>query len=488
MRRAVAALAANQGLATGAAACPDEEDQPQVEDKGAGMPRPSTPVGDVGPAGAGDPYFPTLGNAGYDVGHYTLDLDYDAETDVLAGTATIEAKATAALESFNLDLAGMEVESVTVGGDEAAFERDNDELVITPSEGIAEGATFTTAVEYGGEPDAAIADSLGIEVGWVETPDGAYVLSEPDGAHTWYPVNDHPSDKAAYTFRLTVADPLVAAANGNLTDQKTVDGRTTFVWEAEEPMASYLVEVAVGQFVIEDGGTAGDVVIRNVIATELVEQASAAAEVTPEMVEFFAEEWGPYPFDAYGILVVDVSLGVALETQTLSLFGADTCCFPGSDVILAHELAHQWFGDAVTIAQWRDIWLNEGFATYAEWMWAEEADGVPIAESAKRIYDALASEEQSRPILDPGPDGLFDAPVYERGGLTLYALQAEVGDAVFDEMMRTYFERYNGKTVTTQDFVDVAEEVSGRDLGPLFDAWLTELDLPPFPKPPPPAS
>jgi aminopeptidase N len=429
-----------------------------------------------------------LGNAGYDVGHYTLDLGYEPGTDVLSGTVTIEAKATTALESFNLDLAGMEVESVTVDGDEAAFDRDDAEVVITPPERIAEGSTFTTAVTYGGEPDAAIADALGIEVGWVETDDGAYVLSEPDGAHTWYPVNDHPSDKATYTFRLTVPDPLVAAANGVLTDQTTVGGKTTFVWEADDPIASYLVEVAVGEFVIQDGGTAGDVTIRNVLATELADDASAAAERTPEMVEFFAEQWGPYPFDAYGILVVDVALSVALETQTLSLFGADTCCFPGSDVILAHELAHQWFGDAVSPARWQDIWLNEGFATYAEWMWAEHADGVPIADSAKATHGESAAEEQTRPILDPGPDGLFDAPVYDRGGLTLYALQVEVGDATFEEIMRTYFERYNGESVTTQDFVDVAEEVSGRDLRSLFDPWLTELDLPPFPEAPPPAN
>ncbi len=482
MRRALAALAALTLVAT---ACTDDDEQARPPaDKGAGAPLPSTPR-DVGPAGAGDPYFPTLGNAGYDVEHYTLDLDYDPGTDVLGGTATIEAEAMDALELFHLDLVGMEVASVTVDGTEADYERDDAELVVTPAEPLGAGEPFTTVVTYSGVPDAAIADSLGIEVGWVTTEDGAYVLSEPDGARTWYPVNDHPSDKAAYTFELTVPDPYVAAANGVLTERTPANGQTTFVWDAPEPMASYLAEVAVGEFVIEDDGTAGDVAIRNVYAADLAEEAARATESTAEMVEFFSEKWGPYPFDAYGVLVVDVPLGVALETQTLSLFGPDTV---GNEIILAHELAHQWFGDAVSLARWRDIWLNEGFATYAEWMWAEHADGIPIARSAEQIYEAQSPGGQSRPILDPGPDGLFAAPVYERGGLTLYALRLEVGDAVFDEILGTYFERFNGESVTTDDFVAVAEEVSGEDLDALFAAWLLQTDLPPFPKAPPPAS
>jgi aminopeptidase N len=482
MRRALAALAVLTLIAT---ACTDDDDPGnRVEDKGAGVPQPSTPR-DVGPAGAGDPYFPTLGNAGYDVEHYTLDLDYDPGTDVLGGTATIAAEATEALELFHLDLAGMEVASVTVDGAEAEFDRDNAELIVTPAQPVGEGTDFTTVVAYSGVPDAALADALGIEVGWVTTDAGAYVLSEPDGAHTWYPVNDHPSDKAGYTFELTVPDPFVAAANGVLTERTTADGATTFVWEAPDPMASYLAIVAVGEFVIDDQGSAGDVSIRNVYPADIAEAAARGTERTPEMLAFFSGKWGPYPFDAYGVLVVDVPLGVALETQTLSLFGPDTV---GDEIVVVHELAHQWFGDAVSPARWRDIWLNEGFATYAEWMWTQHADGTPIAQTAKGVYDGLSGEQQSRAILDPGPDGLFAAAVYERGGLTLYALQVEVGDAAFDEILRTYFERFNGKSVTTDDFVGVAEEVSGKDLDALFAAWLVETDLPPFPKAPPPAS
>jgi aminopeptidase N len=475
MRRALAALAV---LALFGAACGngDDTDANADADRGDGGER----ARDDAAAGIGDPYFPGLGNPGYDTDHYALDLAYDPATDVLDGTVVIDAHATDDLASFNLDLAGMGVSAVSVDDAEARFERDGDELVVTPTDELDDGADFTVDVSYSGVPEPAVLDQFGVEVGWRTTDDGSFTLSQPDGAHTWYPVNDHPSDKASYTFRLTVPEPYVAAANGVLTEELAGEGETTFVWEAPDPMASYLTQVAVGEFVIEDAGTAGDVVIRNVFASDLAEEASAAAARTLEMVEFYAEEWGPYPFDVYGMLVVDTELGLALETQTLSVFGADTCCFAGADVIQVHELAHQWFGDAVSPARWRDIWLSEGFATYAEWMWAEHADGVPIAESAAEAYDFLADDFDG-PIGDPGTDGLFGDAVYVGGALTLAALRAEVGEETFDEIVRTYFERFDGESVTTDDFVAVAEEVSGEDLGDFFDDWLEATRLPPFP-------
>lgn len=438
--------------------------------------------GKAGAAGVGDRYFPTLGNGGYDVEHYTLELSYEPGSGLLAGTATIEAEATKALKSFHLDFAGLEVESVTVDGDEAEFERDDAELIVTPADTLARGGTFAIVVAYSGVPDPGSDPSLGIPLGWVPIDDGSYVLSEPNGAQNWYPVNDHPSDKATYTFRITVPDPLIAAANGLLTEQVPGDGSTTYVWESGDPIASYLVEVAVGNFVIVEDGTAGEVPIRHVFAEDLAQEATEAAEKTPEMVEFYAAEWGPYPFEAYGALVVDTPLGVALETQTLSLFGSDTALFGGSEIIFAHELAHQWFGDAVTNARWRDIWLNEGFATYAEWMWEEHEGDATIDERAEDIYRGYEASGDDTIVLDPGPDGLFSAAVYERGGLTLYALRVEVGAETFTEILRTYFEKFDNQSVTTEDFVEVAEDVSGKNLDALFAAWLAQAELPPFPE------
>jgi aminopeptidase N len=180
-----------------------------------------------------------------------------------------------------------------VNGDDADFDHDRGELIVTPDRRLREGKDFTVAVTYAGVPDADEEDSLGIPIGWVEIEGGSYVLSEPDGASTWYPVNDHPSDKATYDFRLTVPDPFVAVANGVLTDQIAADGSTTYVWDADDPIASYLVEVAVGDFVLEDAGTVGDVQIRHAFARELADDGAEAAETTPEMLEFFSEVFGP---------------------------------------------------------------------------------------------------------------------------------------------------------------------------------------------------
>lgn len=435
----------------------------------------------TGAAGAGDPYFPRLGNGGYDAQHYALDLDYEPGSGELTGTATIEAEATQPLESFHLDLAGLEVEQVTVDNADARFELARRELVVTPDRRIKKGSEFTVAVTYGGVPDADEEDSLGIPIGWVEIAGGSYVLSEPNGAHTWYPVNDHPSDKATYDFRVSVPDPFVAVANGVLTEQVAVEGRTTYVWESDDPIASYLVEVAVGDFVLTDDGTVDGVQIRHAFARSLEEEAARAAEKTPEMLEFYADQFGPYPFDAYGVVVVDEPLGVALETQTLSLFGSDFAT-SSAEIIYAHELAHQWFGNAVTPARWRDIWLNEGFATYAEWLWSEHTDGTPVAASAESTYGGLGASGALPPVLAPGADDLFNPNVYSRGGLTLYALGVEVGDEVFDRILKTWFERFNGKSVTTDDFVGLAEDIADRQLDELFTDWLVEGELPPFPK------
>ncbi len=437
----------------------------------------------AGSAGVGDRYYPTLGNGGYDAEHYTLDLSYDRDTGVLAGTATIEAEATEALKSFHLDFAGMEVESITVDDDPAKFDRDDAELIVRPAKALEDNAAFTTTVEYSGVPDPQVERSLGIPLGWIQTDDGSYVLSEPSGAENWYPVNDHPSDKATYSFSITVPDPLVAVANGVLTGQTPTDGGTTYMWESGDPIASYLVSVAVGNFVIVDDGTAAGVPIRHVFSEDVVEDATEATEATPEMVEFFSEQFGPYPFEAYGTLVIDQPLGVAMENQTLSLFGSDTALLGDAEVVLAHELSHQWFGDAVSPERWRDIWLNEGFATYSEWLWEEHEGGASVAETAEDVYRGYAASGGGNPApLDTGSDELFSSAVYERGGLTLYALRTAVGDDDFSEILQTYFEKFNGKSVTTEDFVDVAEDVSGQNLDGLFAEWLAQEDLPPFPR------
>ncbi len=439
--------------------------------------------GGLGSAGLGDEYFPELGNGGYDVAHYDLDLAYDPATDLLEATATIEAEATHDLRRLNLDLLGMDVNRITVDGRPAEFRRDGAELVITPAEEIGSGDDFEIAVAYEGVPEPSTIPGLHGDNGWLTTPEGALTLNEPDGARTWLPSNDHPSDKAAFTIRITIPDDLVAVASGVLVSSETdrSQGTTTWVWEARDEMATYLLQVAIGDFVIEEDTGPGGVPLRHVFSRSVADAARGPAAATSEHLRVLGEAFGPYPFEIYGILVpVGAPSGLALETQTLSLIPPDTVDF---EPVLVHELAHQWFGNAVSPARWRDIWLNEGFATYAEWIWEDEqGQGRSIDDIARDNHDQLAESESDVVVSDPGLDALFGFEVYVRGAMTLHALRVEVGDDAFFEILQAWVAEYGGGSATTDDFVAVAERVSGEDLADLFQAWLDESDVPPLPR------
>ena len=451
---------------------------------------------------AGDSLYAGLGNGGYDVLDYALDLVIDPAARVIDGVATIEATALQALSRFNLDLLGFEDLRVRVNDLPATFERTGRELVITPAMPIPEGSPFQIEVAYSGTPGSVREPSLGAQIGFIFTNTGAYVASEPDGAATWYPVNDHPSDKATYTFRITVPEGLTAVANGVLANQETVDGGSAFTWRMDQPMASYLAMMSVGEYVIEQGDPAGDVPLRNVFPAQFAEAGNDIFSRQDEMLTFFADTFGPYPFDAYGALVIPQGLGFALETQSMSLFGITEMIAgignrSSAAEVIAHELAHSWFGDALTPADWSDIWLNEGFATYATWLWYENLFGPETMDEIVREYyghfsgDYLLelgySEADARRIVaqigapgNPPADDLFNMAVYERGALTLHALRVAIGDEMFFETLRTYYARFLHGNVTTADFIAVAEEVSGRDLGVFFDAWLYDPKVPPI--------
>lgn len=440
-----------------------------------------TPAGE-GAGDVGDAYFPGLGNGGYDVGDYDLALTVDPAAEQLDGVATIVATATQGLSSFDLDLVGLEASAVTVDGAAATVVHEGRELRITPASPIADGATFTTVVTYGGDPEPV---SSGVEllpeVGWFDLDDGAgsYVLSEPSGGATWFPANDHPSDKATYTFRVSVPEGVEVAANGVLVSQATDAGRSTWTWRSDDLMASYLAQLVVGQLTFPPPTDAGGVTIRNVFADSIADRVGPAFDHQGEMVTFFSEQFGPYPFAAYGSVLVDVDLSVALETQTLSLFGSDL--LDASEEIVAHELSHQWFGDAVSLERWQDIWLNEGFATFAQWLWSDHRGVRSLDEAAAESHRFLEGGAGDLPPGDPGFERLFDASVYERGALTLYALRETIGPEVFATLLPRWVAENDGTSVTTDDFVDLAEEVSGMPLDDFFQQWLDADELPPLP-------
>lgn len=440
------------------------------------------------PSGIGDPYFPELGNPGYDVEHYLIDLVVDPVANTLAGEVVITAAATDDLDRFHLDLFGLTVDAVTVDGGDAGFARQGAELVIDPAGVLPAGEGFSVTVEYHGVPESLF--TIGWPVGWVHKDGVTYVVAEPDGARTWLPCNDHPSDKAAFTFRITAPEGNTVAANGTLVEVLEGNGENTFVWEMPQPMASYLATVVVGDLVRVERGTAAGVLLRDYVPADLAGDPPDPLTRVGEMVEFFVGLFGPYPFAEYGHALVP-GLPGALEDQTLCVFGrgALETLFdanpygPSSEEVVAHELAHQWFGDSVSPTTWQDVWLNEGFATFGQWLWVEDSEG-PAAyrEEVAGSYAFVA--EGPHPVPgDPGPDGedMFHDSVYLRGGLTLHALRIEVGDQATWEILRVWAERYAYGNATTADFIGLAEELTGRDLDALFQAWLFDPTMPALP-------
>jgi aminopeptidase N len=442
----------------------------------------------------GDDFYPGIGNGGYDVQHYDLDLEVDLSRGSINAVAQIGIIATQDLSAFNLDFNGFTIESVRIDGVEVDYRRAQAELTLIPNELIESEQTFEVTIAYQGIPPNS--QNPTFAEGWVQYRRGIYVASEPAGARNWYPVNDHPLDKATYTIKITVPEPYVAASNGLLVDTQDHENDTrSYVWENFEPTASYLVTVQIAEFEMQSYYTEDGLLIRNFFPVDIAEDAEITFSQTDEMIAYFETVFGPYPFEVYGAVVVNTSLSFALETQTLSMFGRDIVVEQsgrrtGNQGIIAHELTHQWFGNSISPATWRDIWLNEGFATYGELLWVEHTLGVSDRdEMISNWYASLNTPDfiQS-PIAAPGlPPGneiynLFNASVYLRGALTLHALRLNVGDAAFFRILRTYAARYAYGNATTEDFIQVAQEISGMNLQSFFQGWLYEKKLPPIPQ------
>lgn len=475
------------------------------------MPQPTsspttTPVDyQPGAAGIGDPYYPLDGNGGYDVQDYALDLAYDPATDVLSGTATITATATQNLSTFNLDFdviandgsEAIDISAITVNGADADWSLattpvdpltaqpdptldpadgatpPRTELTVIPSAGLDIGTTVTTTVAYSGVP-ITIDDAFG-PAGVFHTADGMVVVGQPRVAATWFPSNDHPSDKATMTLRMTTTDDKKVIGNGRLVGiTPAAAGTSTWEWRMDEPMATYLATATVGDYQTTttevDGITYYNAIAQVYVGTNTGNRAAARFALEPEVVSYLSSVFGPYPFDqSGGIAVRAPGLGFALENQTRPIYpGA-----PGEST-LVHELAHQWYGDSVALSRWQDIWLNEGFAHYSEWLW-DEHKGRATAEQA--FLDAYDGYDEDDPfwtgiVADPGSGGIFDDYVYERGGMTLQALRDAVGDDAFFAILQGWASGNAGGNGTTEEFIAYSEQVSGQDLGDLFTAWL----------------
>lgn len=420
---------------------------------------------------AGDERYPELGSDDLDVGHYDVTLRYDGGTSSrLTAYVEISGVLADATDRIALDFDGETPPQVRLDGDLVESDRQGRELLIPLGDVRDAGERFVVEAEVsvpldrpGFTPERA---------GIFPTADGLWSVNEPDGVSTWIPANDHPTDKATWTFTFDVPSGLVGVANGTLVADDRDGDRATFVWEQRDPMATYLVLLLVGDYDLVDGATtASGVPLRHAVLADVADVLPAYEDITVAQFAFFEPLFGPFPFDGYGLAIADSQPGLAMETQGRSLFSSldlDGSTGPLQHLLLAHELAHQWFGNAVSPAQWNDIWLNEGFATYAQWLWLDEAGFQPLAVSAATALAGLPPD--GWPLDEPAE--LFGLVSYDGGAAALHALRLTIGDDAFFAGLRAWVARHDDDAATTEDFRAVMEDVSGVDLTELFDEWV----------------
>lgn len=428
-----------------------------------------------GAAGIGDPYYPFYGNGGYRVSHYDIDVAYDPGTGRLKGTTVITARTTKDLSAFHLDFL-LRTTSVTVNGVDASYQRQrSQELVVTPASPLSAGEVMRIKVGYAGVPEnVEIPAAVG---GWYSPGRGALGLGEPEVAVLWYPSNDHPRDKATFDITVRVPPGVEAISNGSLESVGRVGDDRVWRWRVGSPMATYLAFLAIGQYEVEQGTTPSGLPYLNAYSTRLGSYevtAKRSVRMSPLIAEWEAGIFGPYPFEQIGGVIPPFPVGFALENQTRPVYSK---LFFGGHIntyVIVHELAHQWYGDSVSLHNWRDIWLNEGFATYAEWLWSDYTAFTRPNQSFRAAYDAFGERSGfwKVEVGDPGPENLFAFPVYLRGAMTLQAIHNVVGGPDFRRILRTWATVKADSNGTTRQFRRLAERISGQDLRRVFRVWL----------------
>jgi aminopeptidase N len=429
------------------------------------------------------------------VQHYTIDLGIaplSTEKLVLpqvTSLVTITARATQDLSAFSLDFAGeaLAIDALDVDGLDAVYTQDDRKLTITPTASLAADAIFTTTIRYAGIPGEDYPQSRGVtRVGWNRFETGLYTFHVPDGASTWLPCNDHPRDKASFTFVVAAPNPFVVAANGTLEETTDLGNATRVRWEMSDPMATYLAALVVAEQAEQTLDAAGQIGVRvyapTTVEDEQQETMQSAFAPLPEMLAFFETRFGPYPFEQAGAVTVDTLIEAfeGMEHQTMALYPNNAGSY--RENVIAHELAHEWYGNSVSLTSWQETWLKEGFATYAEWLWLEHREGPEaLKEQLRSVYESPAQPWGSYPpVRTPQAHELLNDSVYFRGALTLHALRVRVGDDQFFAILQAFAERYRHANASTDEFIALAEELSGEQLDGFFDAWLAQRAIPPI--------
>ncbi|HSS43359.1 MAG TPA: M1 family metallopeptidase [Solirubrobacterales bacterium] len=422
-----------------------------------------------------EPFFPNAGNEGYDAIHYDVRLTYKPQGGRVKASTQVAAVATERLKSFSFDFLGPKVEEVKVGGQPAEFRRRPGKLVVTPAGEIAKGESFTTLVRYGGLPPK-VTDPDGSEEGWFRTDDGVIAVGEPQGTAAWIPCDNVPNDKATFEFHVTVPDGLKAVANGRRTRSVNRGKGVQMNWMERAPMSTYLAVLNIGRGRIVES-RAGGLPSWTLIDPRLERGSLGPLATLPEVIGFEARAFGAYPFDSAGSLVdYAPHLGYALESQSRPIYA-----YVPDVTTIVHETAHQWFGDSVGLERWPQIWLNEGFATWAQWYYAERHGGRTAHAIFKRLGRVPASNES---FWNPPParlgsaKDLFDPTTYVRGAMALQALRQKIGTKPMLHLLRRWTAEHRYGNATIGQFTELAEEVSESRLDNLFQRWLYQRGKP----------
>jgi len=418
---------------------------------------------------------------GFDIQKYTITLSISQDPDFISGNVLAEVLATETLPTISYNLVGLTVSQVLVNGESATYTHQSGLLEITVGATAAE--TFTTQVFYSGSPQLS-GDVY--NVGMYFRPGSIFTISDPDAGRYWWPCYDHPWDKAIVDLIITMRSDWKVAANGlreSVTDHG--DGTATTIWRGYHPMTTYLVCITASNYVeIPQTALQGDLPILNFVTQSQYNNALADFDDLPDMVDYFSEIFGPYPFEKYGNATVAISTFAAMEHQTMTTLGNYIITGNGTySLVIAHELAHQWYGNAVSFLDFADVWLSEGFATYSEHLWMDKTQGWQaacdyVASSYHQYY--LSWENASNPatIYDPAFNYYFYPPSYEKAASVLHMLRLKLGNDLFFELMQEYFETYKYSNAITAEFQAVAEDLSGEDLQQFFAQWIYGSGIP----------
>ncbi len=415
---------------------------------------------------------------GFDVQSYDLTLNINHAAQQISGNVLATVLAEQNLTSIPYNLVGLSVSEVLVNGEPAAFTHTGG--IINISLNIPAGQTFSTQVFYSGTPQ--LSPNV-YHIGMIFNTNTVFTISDPDAARYWWPCYDHPWDKAIVHLRVTLRSDWKVAANGireSIVDNG--DGTSTTFWTGSHPMTTYLVCVTCGPYV-EINQSFGDLPIQNFVMQNQYNNALVDLANLPDMIDWFSQIFGPYPFEKYGNAVVAMSTYGAMEHQTMTTLGNYIITGTGAyELTIAHELAHQWFGDAVSFLDFNDVWLSEGFATYSEHLWTDKTEGWQAACDyvASSYHQYYLNWEGSNPqtIYDPDFNSYFAPPSYEKAASVLHMLRLKLGNAQFFQLLQSWFDTYKHGNAVTAEFQAMAQNISGQDLGQFFSQWIYSAGIP----------